>query len=163
MASPAAKPDGARAKRVRRLPPKLRSAAERETKDVHDRLALTDEPNRPTGGFRPTALLIRLWLKPMVGSVFLVSLAFVLGLMTLLNLLKFQTVYNELAERHMGVILARYHRSLETAIDLGLDLGAIGADRMLAASTQSKDTRIKNTYIFNSESGRIVFSTDPTA
>ena len=98
-----------------------------------------------------------------IASVFLVSLGFVLGLVTLLDCFKFQSTMTDLAERRIGIIIARVHHSLEAALDLGLNLRAIGIGRIIAGSTVAEDTRIKSTYVFSSEGGRIIFSSDPAA
>jgi hypothetical protein len=96
-------------------------------------------------------------------SVFLVSLAFVLALVTLLDYFKFQSAITGLAEQRVGIIIARVHKSLETAIDLGLNLRAIGIERIVAASTEAEGARIKNSYVFAADGGAIIYSSDPAA
>jgi hypothetical protein len=96
-------------------------------------------------------------------SVFLVSLAFVLGLVTLLDCFKFQSVITDLAEQRAGIIIGRLHRSLETATDLGLNLRAIGLERIVTASTAAEAGRIENSYVFAIDDGTILYSSDPAA
>jgi hypothetical protein len=93
----------------------------------------------------------------------LISLGFVIALVTLLDYFKFQSAITELAEERAAVIIARVHSSLETAIDLGLDLREIGLDRIVKASTEAEGGRIKNSYIFAADDGTIIYSSDKAA
>jgi hypothetical protein len=104
--------------------------------------------------------LARLRSTGTIVAVFLVSLIFVLGLVTLLDYLKFQSSINDLAERRIGIIIDRVHHSLETAIDLGLNLRDLGVARTILGNTQAEDPRIKSITIFSLEDGRILFSSD---
>jgi hypothetical protein len=98
-----------------------------------------------------------------ITAVFLASLTFVLGLVTLLNYFKFQSSFSDLAERRVGTITERIHGSLETAIDLGLNLRDIEVTRSILANTQAQDTRIENIFVFSTDNARIVFASDPAA
>jgi hypothetical protein len=107
-----------------------------------------------------TDALARLRSTGTIVAVFLVSLTFVLGLVTLLDYFKFQSTINDLAERRIGIIIDRVHHSLETAIDLGLNLRDLGVARTILGNTQAEDPRIKNITIFSLDDGRILFSSD---
>ena len=96
-------------------------------------------------------------------AVFLVSLAFVLGLVTLLDYFKFQSSLNDLAQRRIGIITERVHHSLETAIDLGLNLRDIDVARTILGNTQAEDVRIKNITIFSSDGGKVACVTPSSA
>ncbi len=104
--------------------------------------------------FRSTATIV---------SVFLVSLAFVLALVTLLDYFKFQSAITELAEQRAGIIIARVHKSLETEVDLGLNLRAIGLERIVKASTKAETGRIEASYVFAGDDAAIIYSSDPAA
>lgn len=110
-----------------------------------------------------TALLVPLRSTATIVSVFLISLAFVIALVTLLDYFKFQSAITELAEERAAVIIARVHSSLETAIDLGLNLRAIGLERIVGASTGAEGARIKNSYVFATDDGAIIYASDKAA
>jgi hypothetical protein len=128
---------------------------------VRGQAVSSDQPIRSPIGWLLGAALSPLRSTATIASVFLVSLGFVLGLVTLLDCFKFQSTMTDLADRRIGIIIARAHNSLETAIDLGLNLRVIGIGRIIAGSTEAEDRRIKNTYVFSTETGRILFSSDP--
>jgi hypothetical protein len=130
---------------------------------VRDQRAASAKPTTSQRGSLLAALLAPLRSTATIVSVFLVSLAFVLALVTLLDYFKFQSAITDLAEQRAGIIIARVHKSLETAIDLGLNLRAIGLERIVKASTEAEGGRIENSYVFAADDRAIIYSSDPAA
>jgi len=89
----------------------------------------------------------------------LLSLAFVILFVGLLNYLKFESTYEELAERRIGVILDRAQLSIESAIDLGLGLEDVGAAQPILDAMPRQDARIESAAIFRANDASIVFAT----
>jgi hypothetical protein len=130
---------------------------------VRDETVSLADPVRPQDRSFFGAWLGRLRSTSTIVAVFLVSLTFVLALVTLLDYFKFQQSINDLNQRRTGIIIERVHHSLETAIDLGLNLHDIGVARTILGNTQAEDARIENISIFSLEDGRILFASDATS
>lgn len=91
-------------------------------------------------------------------AVPLLSLAFVILLVGLLNYFKFQSTYQELAERRIGIILERAELSIESAVGLGLGLEDIGAAQPILDAMPRQDERIESAAIFDARDGSTVFA-----
>jgi len=98
-----------------------------------------------------------------IAAVLLVSLAFVLGLVTLLSYFKFESSLTTLAERRIGLIVEQARASIESVMRLGLKLEDIEAVRGVVEEARRRDPRIENIYVFRTDNARNIFSSDPTA
>lgn len=96
-----------------------------------------------------------------IAAVLLISLSFVLGLLTLLNYFKFDSSLNEIAQRRIGIIIDRVNDSIEAAIRLGLNLEDIEVARTVIENTRAQDSRIESISIFSTDSARTIFASDP--
>jgi len=112
----------------------------------------------PGAVFRPRPA--RLIAGPVLrfAAVPLLSLAFVILLVGLLNYFKFESTYEELAERRIGIILERAELSIESAVGLGLSLADIGAAQPILDAMPRQDERIESATIFDAKDGSVVFS-----
>jgi hypothetical protein len=116
--------------------------------------------DRPAGS-RFGSLLSSARSTATIAAVFLISLSFVLGLLTLLNYFKFDSSLNEISQRRIGIIIDRVHDSIEAAIRLGLNLEDIEIARTVIENTQAQDSRIQSISIFSTDSARTIFASDP--
>lgn len=94
-------------------------------------------------------------------AVPLLSLAFVILLVGLLNYYKFQTTFQDVAERRVSMILDRAKSSIESAMDLGLRLEDVGAAPLILGSLTVQDWRVEDAFIFEGAEGRAIFALDP--
>lgn len=94
-------------------------------------------------------------------AVPLLSLAFVILLVGLLNYYKFQTTFEEIAERRIAIVLDRAKSSIESAVDLGLRLEDIDAAPIILGSMPFQEWRVEEAFIFETGDGRVVFSSRP--
>lgn len=88
----------------------------------------------------------------------LLSLAFVILLVGLLNYFKFESTYEELAERRIGIILDRAESSIESAMGLGLKLEDVGAAQAVLDAMARQDERIVSAVIFDGKDSSVVFA-----
>ena len=117
----------------------------------------------PAADFRPRPA--RLIAGPVLrfAAVPLLSLAFVILLVGLLNYFKFESTYEELAERRIGIILERAELSIESAVGLGLRLEDVGAAQAILDAMPRQDERIESAAIFDGKDGSIVFASGAEA
>ena len=56
-----------------------------------------------------------------------------------------------------------HYRANSSSVPGDPTLRVIGIGQIMADSTEAEDSRIKNTYVFSTETGRFLFSSDPAA
>jgi hypothetical protein len=95
-----------------------------------------------------------------IAAVLLISLVFVLGLVTLLSYFKFESSLTTITERRVGLIVERAKDSIESVMRLGLKLEDIEAVRGIVEKARGRDPRIANIHVFRTDSARHVFASD---
>ncbi|HEV7371635.1 hypothetical protein [Arenibaculum sp.] len=88
----------------------------------------------------------------------LLSLGFVLGLITLLNYFKFESSLAALTDRRLAVIADNTQDSIEAAVNLGLNLQNLESAPAVLQRARAQDGRIEALHVFGAD-GRILYST----
>ena len=88
----------------------------------------------------------------------LVLLLFVMSLLFMLSLFKFQTILTNLIENRLSATSPAIYESIESALDLGLGLGEIQNTQRVISWVQLKTPGILSIDIFNNK-GTVLFST----
>jgi hypothetical protein len=98
-----------------------------------------------------------------IAAVLVVSLVFVLGLVTLLSYFKFESSLTTITERRIDLVVERARESIESVMRLGLKLEDIEALRGIVEEAKTRDARIETIHVFRTDNARNVFSSDPAA
>jgi hypothetical protein len=115
---------------------------------------------RPEAGRRVLPFLDPLRSTATIAAVLLISLVFVLSLVTLLSYFKFESSLTAITERRVGLIVERAKNSIESVMRLGLKLEDIEAVRGIVEEAGGRDPRIENIHVFRTDRGRHVFASD---
>src|SRR3990167_3060808 len=115
----------------------------------------------PGPASRPLPFLDPLRSTATTAAVLLISLVFVLSLVTLLSYFKFESSLTAITERRVGLIVERAKDSIESVIRLGLKLEDIEAVRGIVEEARGRAPRIENTHVFRTDRARHLFASDP--
>lgn len=115
---------------------------------------------RPDLGSRILPFLDPLRSTATIAAVLLISLVFVLGLVTLLSYFKFESSLTAITERRVGLIVERAKDSIESVMRLGLKLEDIEAVRGIVEEARGRDPRIENIHVFRTDRASHVFASD---
>jgi hypothetical protein len=115
---------------------------------------------RPEAARRILPFLDPLRSTATIAAVLLISLVFVLSLVTLLSYFKFESSLTAITERRVGLIVERAKDSIESVMRLGLKLEDIEAVRGVVEEARGRDPRIENIHVFRTDKARHVFASD---
>lgn len=115
---------------------------------------------RPEAARRILPLLDPLRSTATIAAVLLISLVFVLSLVTLLSYFKFESSLTAITERRVGLIVERAKDSIESVMRLGLKLEDIEAVGGIVEEARGRDPRIENIHVFRTDKARHVFASD---